>query len=453
MGATDLTLPRRAQLPRRSPLAGAKDGLGLLVSRLDVLALGVLLVAAAFPASAPTVGQLLSSTGSGVWETRLGPANAIELLLIAVAGLALVRAFVSRARSSSFDRPLLGVLLILVALQVAAIPRHLASAEFVPLDVERILLPVAAYLIVTRAIADRRGLRLFTIALAFVLVARTITLVLQYGGSTEFGTITGGSALLITEDTLLVLFPLALAWGSLVDGRLGLKAMLGALALITLLVGIDLLSLRRGAMIMIGAALIARSLGVGRRRILQAIVILLVLFGLAVAAGPGRSVLHQLRYTAVSSLLKTKDASSGQRTSEIKSFADNMGAADWIDGHGLGTTWNVYAKSPLDALSYGAGESEFTRIGWHVYGLDWTYKFGLLGLAALAVGLWITGRRIWLAWHRADPELRTLIFSLAVCALPFLLLMFTNPRVALFAGITIGLLSRCCDLESPAPSS
>lgn len=435
------------------PLRGPKVAVGMLVSRLDLLALGALLLAAAFPAQAPTVSEVLAGTGSSFWETRIGPANVFELMVVVLAALAFVRAFASQARTSSFDRPLLGAVLIIGALQMIALPHNLSSAEYVPLDLERLLLPVAAYLIVTRAIRDRRSLQFFTVAVAAVVAVRTLQLVAQYGGSTEFGTITGGSALLITEDTLLMLLPLALAWGALVDGRLTLPAMLGAVVLLVLLLGIDLASLRRGAMILIGGALIVRSLGVGRRRIIQGAVALLLVFALSVAAGPGRSVLHQIRYTAVSSLLKTNDASSSQRTAEITSFFDNMDPVDWAAGHGVGTSWNVYATAPLDALSYGTGESEFTRIGWHVYGLDWTYKFGLLGLLALLAAFVVICRRTWRAAKRADPDLRSLMFSLAVCAPPFLLVMFTNPRVALFAGMTVGLLSRGCDLVGQTSTS
>jgi hypothetical protein len=46
-----------------------------------------------------------------------------------------------------------------------------------------------------------------------------------------------------------------------------------------------------------------------------------------------------------------------------------------------------------------------------------------------------------------------MIFSLSVCVPPFLLLLFTNPRVALMAGLTIGLLSRCCDLAAQTSTS
>jgi hypothetical protein len=347
-------------VPRRLPgAATAEAGVGLLVDRLGMLALGVLLLAAAFPAQAPTVGQVLEGSGS-LWETRLGPANIFELLLLAVAPLAILRSFVERQRNSSFDRPLLGAALIILALQIVAVSANLGTADYVPLDLERLFWLIVPYVIITRAIRDLNGLRFFTVTIAAVVAVRTIELVVQYGSSTGFGTITGGSAVLITEDTLLVLLPLALAWGALVDGRLKLASMLGAILLVAVLLGIDLLSLRRGATIMIGIALVARSLGIGRRRILLTLAALLVIFAISVAAGPGRAALHQIRYTAVSSLLKTKDASSSQRTAEITSFTDNMNSLDWFTGHGLGTSWNAYAKAPLDALSFGTGETEFT---------------------------------------------------------------------------------------------
>jgi hypothetical protein len=446
MGSTDLTLPQRAVGPRSGQLSQSGGWLGLLVERLPLLALGVLLLAAAFPAQAPTVREVLDGGGNTFWAGRIGPVNPFEILLVLVAGLTVLRSLVVRQQTSSFDRPLLGAALIIGALQLVALSHNSSTIEYLPLDTERMLLPLAGYLIVTRSLKDQRALSLFTYGLGAVVAARTIELVLQYGGATEFGTITGSTALLITEDTLLVLLPLALAWGALVDGRLALPSMLGTVLLVGVLLGIDLLSLRRGALILIGGALLVRSLGIGRRRLLQTGVALLIVFGLAVAAGPGRPLLHQIRYTAVSSLLKTKDASSGQRTAEISSFVDNMDPLDWVSGHGVGTSWNVYAKSPLDALSFGTGESEFTRIGWHVYGLDWTYKFGLAGLLALLGALIVICRRLWQARRWADPPLRTLMYSLAVCAPAFLLVMFTNPRVATFAGITVGLLSRCCDL-------
>jgi hypothetical protein len=419
-------------------------------SFLDLTALAVLLLAAAFPASPPTVGQVLSDSGAGFWGLRIGPANAFEMMAIVIAVAMLTRSLIARPSVSRFDRPLLGAALIILGLQAFALPQHLNEARFVPLDLERLLIPIAAYVIVTRSVRSFETLRTFAIVIAGVICARAIELVLVYGitGQTQFGTITGGEALLITEDTLLILLPLSLAWGALVDGRLTVSGMVAAMALVSSLLLIDLLSLRRGAMLLIGGALLARSLGIGRRRLLQGGAALLVAFALAVAAGPGRPLLHQLRYTAVSSLLRTKDASSSQRTAEISSFASNMKGADWITGRGLGVTWYAFAKAPIDSLSYGPGESEFTRIGWHVYGLDWIYKFGLLGLAAILAALVLIAREALRTYRRATAEARWLIYSLAVCIPPFALLLFTNPRVALMTGVTLGLLSRCCDLAA-----
>lgn len=419
-------------------------------SLLDLIALATLLFAASFPATPPTVGQVLNDSGAGFWGLRLGPANAFEAMVALIAVAMLTRSLVVRPSVSRFDRPLLGAALIVLGLQALALPQHLSEARFVPLDLERLLIPIAGYVIVTRSIRSFETLRTFTIAIAGVICVRAIELVLAYGitGQTQFGTITGGEALLITEDSLLILLPLALAWGALVDGRLTLTGMVAAIALVSALLLIDLMSLRRGAMLLIGGALLARSLGVGRRRLLQGGTALLVAFALSVAAGPGRPLLHQLHYTAVSSLLRTNDASSSQRTAEISSFARNMEGTDWLTGKGLGVTWNAFAKAPIDALSYGPGETEFTRIGWHVYGLDWTYKFGLLGLAAILTALMLIARETLRAYRRATAEARGLIYSLAVCIPPFALLLFTNPRVALMTGVTLGLLSRCCDLAA-----
>ena len=444
-----LTAKDAPSAPRSSSLVDS------VVEHLDLLALAVLLVAAAFPASPPTVGQVLGDSGSGFWNSRLGPANAFELMVVAVAALALVRSLVTRPSTSTFDRPLLGAALIVLALQAFALPLHLGDAQYIPLDAERLLIPAAAYVIVTRAIHSVDSLRIFTAAIAAVIGIRTIQLVLIYGiiGETQFGTITGGEALLITEDSLLILLPLALAWGALVDGRLSLPAMIGATALVSSLLLIDLLSLRRGAMLFIGGALLVRSLGIGKRRLAQGAAALLLIAALAVAAGPGRPLLHQLRYTAVSSLLRTNDASSNQRTAEITSFARNTNDADWVIGHGLGVSWQALSKAPIDALSFGPGETDFTRIGWHVYGLDWMYKFGLGGVAAILFALGLMGRELWRGYQRAEPALRSLIYSLVVCAPPFILLLFSNLRVAMMAGLTVGLLSRCCDLASQTKTS
>ena len=70
--------------------------------------------------------------------------------------------------------------------------------------------------------------------------------------------------------------------------------MAGAGALVATLLLVDLQSLRRGAMLLIGGALLLRTLRIGRRRLLQGAAALALVFALAVAAGPGRPLLHQL---------------------------------------------------------------------------------------------------------------------------------------------------------------
>ncbi|HWO16004.1 MAG TPA: hypothetical protein VNM89_04760, partial [Solirubrobacterales bacterium] len=56
------------------------------------------------------------------------------------------------------------------------------------------------------------------------------------------------------------------------------------------------------------------------------------------------------------------------------------------------------------------------------------------------------GRRLRRAYIASQPSDRWLIYSLAVCASPFVLLALTNQRLAIVAGVTVGLLSRSCDL-------
>src|SRR5262249_34473417 len=150
-------------------------------------------------------------------------------------------------------------------------------------------------------------------------------LILAYGitGKTEFSTILGRSALLITEDGLLLMLPVALAWGALVDGRLTLWKQAATIAATASVFVVNLLSLRRGAVLMIGAALPVRSLGIGGRRLAIAATTIAVLFALSVAAGPGRPLFEQIKYTATSSLLRTEDASSSQREAELENLRLN----------------------------------------------------------------------------------------------------------------------------------
>ena len=171
--------PQLGTLEACARLPGAL--LGWLVEHLNLIALGVLLVAVAIPASPPTVREVVGSASSGFWSYRYGPANVLEPMLAAVAALALVRAFVTRPSMSSFDRPLIGAALIVLALQALALPLHLKDAHYIPLDLERLLIPAAAYVIVTRAIRDVRALRLFIFAAGAIICLRVLQLVLVYG--------------------------------------------------------------------------------------------------------------------------------------------------------------------------------------------------------------------------------------------------------------------------------
>ena len=91
-----------------------------------------------------------------------------------------------------------------------------------------------------------------------------------------------------------------------------------------------------------------------------------------------------------------------------------MSAADWITGRGVWCDLDGRDKAPIDALSFGPGETESIRIGWHVYGLDWVYKFGLGGLAAIFFALVVMGRELLRTYRKAEPALRSMIFSLSV---------------------------------------
>ena len=259
-------------------------------------------------------------------------------------------------------------------------------------------------------------------------------------------------ALLITEDGFLLMLPVALAWGALVDGRLTLFGSAAAIAGTAAVFVVNLLSLRRGAVLMIGGAVFVRTLGIGVRRLLLVGGAIVLIAGVGALFGPGRTVLDQVRYTATSSLLSTDDDSSSQRRAELSNFGRNVDGTQWLTGRGVGVLWRSEVPSPVDSASFGSKETALNRLGWHVYGLDWAYKFGLLGVALLLVTSFLLGRRALRAYRSADRDGRWLIYSLAVCAPPFVLLAFSNPRVGLIGGVVVGLLSRLCDF-SRAPDS
>ncbi len=424
---------------------------GVVFDHLEEIGLAVLLLAAFYPAAPPTVAALTSPDYVNMWSLRLGPANPFELAIAALAAAWAVRLLVVPPKSTSFDRPLAILLLSLAALQALALSGSIDDIRYMQADLERIALLGAGYVVVTRCIRNMDALRRFTLILAGVIALRAALLVLSYGltGRTGFTTILDRSALLITEDGLLLMLPVALAWGALVDGRLTLWGSIGAVIGTAAVFIVNLLSLRRGAVLMIGTAVAIRSLGIGVRRILLSVGALLLIAATLVAAGPGRPLFDQARYTATSSLLRTDDASSSQRKAELLNFNRNVNGLDWITGRGIGVLWRSEVRSPIDIVAFGSDENALTRLGWHVYGLDWAYKFGLLGIGLMLAATVALGRKLFRTYRVADGSARWLIYSLAVCAPPFLLLAFTNPRIALMAGVSIGLLSRCCDFNPP----
>jgi len=435
---------------RLGELATRTTALG--VTHAEALGLGILLIAAAFPAAPPTAASLITSgSAPGIWAQRYGGANIFEVAMVVWAGLWIVRSLAAPPRRFAFDRQLLALALGLLALQALAL-RYRSQMVYLGPDSERLALVGLGYFIASRCVRDRRVLEWFACALATVIALRAIELVVRYGltGQTEFVTILGRSALLITEDALLLVLPVMLLWGALVDGRQRLWPAIGSVVFTLGVIVVNLLSLRRGGVIIIGTSILVRSLALGRRRLAVAFAALLVAFSVAVALGPGRPVLDQVRYTVTSATLRSNDASSGQRQAELESFVRDMQGFDWVGGRGFGVLWRAVVKSPEDTVSFGSGENAFTRLGWHVYGLDWLYKFGLLGAAFSLTVLFSFARRLWKAQAHADPRMRWLIRSLGVTAPSLLLLAFTNQRIALMAGVVLGLLARCQDLSSPS---
>jgi hypothetical protein len=440
--STTIASPVAARPARRSSL-GAVEGFGL----------GVLLLASFFPATSPTAAAFTDPTYSNIWSSRVyGPANAFELAMILFGIAWIVARGIEPARRSSFDRPLAVLALCLALVEVVALSGTFEDAIYLKPDLERIALLAAGYWIVTRCVRDRRLLRLFVLTLAGAIALRATQLVITYGlsGETQFATILGDPALLITADGLLLILPVSLAWGAVVDGRLSGWGRVGAVAGTVLALGINLVSLRRGALIMLSGTILARSLRVRRSRLLAGVGVALAIIGVTALAGPGRPLVSEVTYTIESSLLRTDDASTSQRSAELQNFGRNVDGVDWIVGRGLGVFWRAEVPSPIDSASFGSKETALYRIGWHVYGLDWLYKFGFLGVGLILTAMLLLGKRVLAAYRAGDSEARWLTYSLAVCAPVLLLMSLSGPRISLIAGIAVGLLSRCCDLAPRA---
>ncbi len=416
-------------------------------------ALGIVLACAASPQAAPTIGGVLGTTPySSVWSVRLGPANVFELFGIAIVGAWLAAQALAPClpiRRSAFDTPLLITAALLGLLQTVALLRGLPSSEFLAFDLERILIPLAGYLLVTRAVIERATWSATVWLLAFVLLGRAAELVVVHGvlGTTQFGTSRGQTALLITEDTLLVIVPAVLLWGRIVEQQMkSWLVPLAVMAVASVLI-VDALSLRRGALLFILAALAVRSLSLTRRTMLAGVATLLVVAGTLVAAGPLRSTWDNARYAVASAVGARSDASTQQRGREWRELVRNFEAADAFIGRGAGTPWTAFDPGPVGIASFGTGESVTKRIGWHAYGLDWLFKFGVLGCLLAIAGLLGAMRVGFQATKGMSQPSSTDARSLIIVLAPLALLLFTNPRVGLLAGVVLGLISTSIDLE------
>lgn len=432
---------------------------GVGVRGLPLAALGLVLAAALSPQSPPTADAFSSpSLYHSVWSVRLGPANLFEIGAAAVGSMALLKWALAPTRQparSRFDLAIFGFICVIAGLQAIALFRGLPADRFLAFDLERVIVPVVGYVLVTRAITDSLLLRRFVLVLAGALLARGCELVVVHGllGSTQFGTAKGGTALLITEDALLIGIPVLIAWGALVDGRLKPFQSLGAVSLVVAALAVDSLSLRRGALLFLAVALVLRSLVLPRRQLILAGSACAIAATVLLLAAPTLSLVENGRYAIESAIGQRSDASTSQRASERRDFGRNVNGLDWLVGRGMGTVWRAQEPGPVQLGSFGSKETAHIRIGWHAYGLDWLYKFGLLGGALLlgaVVAALLTAIR---SARRAPDSTRTLVLSLGAM-LPFLVLLtLTNLRVGFMAGVLFGLLSRSADFyPTPTPA-
>ncbi len=454
--SVDPLRPRVARLAAQ-PLRDARS-LGVV----EVASLVLLSVAAWSAYAAPrAVAYFDEDAYTSIWNTRpLGPANVFELGFVAVAAAWLVRAFRRRGeRWSALDShvavfPALVAVLALIALQRAG-----ATAVYEKLDLERVDLFLAGYLLVSRLSLGARALRLFVFVLAVLLLAHFAVVTVRHGlvGSTEFATVAGRLALLITEDAVLVGLTLTVLWGLYTDRVVG-HASYGAFvaALIAIVATVDFLSYRRSALLLVAGMLAVRSVrAIPRFLPVGAVAAVLAVVASEVIDGPRpRETSGPPPRTATTPTQPdtslVADASTRQRTAELSSYARNVtGPVDIALGRGIGAAWNAAALGPVDVASYGGGETMYVRVGWHVFGLDWLYKFGVIGvlaIVALAAHAGLTAVRI--IRSAADPVVRSLAWSMLAVA-PFLLLMlFTNARLAVFAGVALGVASKAADVAT-----
>jgi len=422
----------------------------------------LLLVAAISHYSTPTIaaqspGLLTADAGyQSVWSFRpLAGLNLIEAGFLILTVVWMLRTATAGERRSALDLYALGLGILVGGLHLFALARGEPGLIYQAFDAERVAMVAIGYLVVSRMWLSSHDLRTLVTALAGVLAAVTAFLVVRHGliGTTSFVSSDGQrSALIITEDTLLVGFAAVVAWGLYVDELLRPRMQALALSFVGAVVVMDLFSLRRAALVLLTTVLVVRGLWAPRR--LAGVLAVLALAGaLAIATGPARSLGSDLAYTVQSLALQTPNASSSQRFGELRSLGANTdGVVDVAAGRGLGALWNSYGSAPIDIVSFGSKETAFVRVGWHIVGLEWLYKLGVVGVLGLLLVLAMSALRIREVMPRvSDRLLRSYASSLAVLAVVLLQNVFANPRLALFAGVTIGLVSKIMDSATLPP--
>ncbi len=413
----------------------------------EVCTIAFLCVASLSSYNGPTaLGVADPAVHVSIWSIEpFPPLDLAVLSLVALAALWLVSALTSAARVSTLDACVGAIVALVGILHALALARSEPGLLFQALDLGNVLLFAGGYFIVTRLRLSPHSIGVVMCTIAALVLLHTAWLVVRYGlpGKTEFFTSNGREALLATEDSLLVALPLVIAWGFVVD-RVGACWLVPATALLAGCVGlVELLSLRRGALIFIVLLILFRALYLPRRRLLIGAGVTAATLAAAFVVGSAASLRSDITYPVRSALLMTEDESSQLRRAELRDFTANLRDFDDVAlGRGLGAVWNSSPDARIDPVAFGSEETSAVRVGWHVYGLDWLYKLGVLGVAvtlgvAAFAGTLVRSRLAGIA----DKRLRSLARSLALISPVLLLFLFTNPRVALFAGIVTGGLS------------
>jgi multisubunit Na+/H+ antiporter MnhF subunit len=406
----------------------------------------LLLVALSLPVGAATAGQVaLGQSSSSLLTQRIGPASLFEIAALPLIGFLLLRMLAGAPRTSRLDGVVLLVLAVLGLCTGIAVLQDPAAARNVPFDVERVLVPLLGYLLISRTRLSHRAIRVVIGVIAGVLALSAVRLVVQYGliSGTEFATASGRQALLITEDSLLVVVPIVVFLARALQRPFRPLLLAAALGFAAAAIAVDLISLRRGGLLAIAAVLVMRILASFNWRGRAAAVLMGAVLVLAVAV----PAVVAIERWGGGSLGQSGDASQQQRAIELTSLEDNLDGLAWVTGRGIGAFWHPSDVGPVEIGTFGSKETATQRIGWHLFGADWVFKIGLGGCLAL-VAIWAVRllRRPSLAPSVLEVDLRSLSACLPVLAL----FAWTNLRVGLVAGIILGLLSMA---RTPQPES